>query len=999
MSSRWFIKPTGRTPQRKRAKSRRTFCSRRLILLEDRVTPAALIPDLVVRSDYLSGWSINNLGGNNREIRYSTALTDIGTGPFELHQTNIVRTNPDGSQSVQVNEREYNDVNGNGVYDVNTDTTFNDVFAGWMSYTPALGVMHFNEFAIARLRLRPSDQSVGPTVASGPKTSFCLEDLASYNTSLPGAPASGKYTCTATSEGISIGWSDVYSSGLNGQTINITSVPAGDYWLEVECDYANHIQETNENNNITRIPITITSAQVPPVGMLILSSTPIGAQQTPVDHVDFNFNEAIDPTSFTPAGVTFTGPTGAAIPITNVQQISAIQYRVNFAQQTAIGTYNMVLAPTIKTTDGHFIDQNNNGTGGESADTYTNIFAITAPYIVSTTPAGQTTAPVGSIRMTYDRLMDSSTFTTADVISFKGPGGTDLLGTITGTTPVVAGGQSNAFDVAFAAVSAPGVYTMVIGANVQDPSGHYVDQNQDGTPNTPADQYTAVFTIQIPGVYGPDAFGYTAQSTPYQTIDMTSGTAVSFTNTDDGTNTIPLGTDSFNFYGTSYTGLNQLYVSCNGLLSFGAADGEYQNDDLSTRANPTIAPLWDDWIIGTGNPEVRYLKRDTNSDGINDQLIVEWNQVYHYSSTPNGVTFQAILELNTGARPGKVIFNYPDLICGNTSYDNGASATTGVRSNTTMNSRLLVSQESNTFPLVGSNKAMLISVPSVVSITRADPNPATAGEVEFDVTFSDGVTNVGPSDFAITKSANMKGSFIAYVSTTADPKVWEVSVQSGTGAGTLRLDVMDHDSIISLSGARLGGAGAGNGNFTAGEVYTVQQPPPQVYATVVGDGTSQRSEVNQVQILFNYLVTFAGAPSNAFVLTGPNGPVNVAVDTSTSTPLATTAKLTFSGAGTDPGGSLADGNYSLAVLASQVKADGVPLDGNGDGTGGDNFNLSLYRLFGDINGDRAVAANDFAAFRAAYNAPVNNAAFDFDNDGVVSTNDFVEFRNRFNTSI
>lgn len=46
----------------------------------------------------------------------------------------------------------------------------------------------------------------------------------------------------------------------------------------------------------------------------------------------------------------------------------------------------------------------------------------------------------------------------------------------------------------------------------------------------------------------------------------------------------------------------------------------------------------------------------------------------------------------------------------------------------------------------------------------------------------------------------------------------------------------------------------------------------------------------------------------------------------------------FTGGETNSG-SLADGRYTLTVFASQVSAGGQQLDGDGTGTGGDNFVL------------------------------------------------------------
>src|SRR5437870_2121494 len=245
----------------------------RVLHLEDRINPTQLLPDLHVLQANLSGWSVNNLGGNNREIRFTTALANGGQGPFELRGTTTIITNPDGTQKQLVQQRIYN-----------SDGTFTDQTAGYFTYHPTHGHTHFDDMAWGQLRIRTPGDGLGDIVATGSKTSFCLIDINHYDPSLPGSPSSGQYGCSTTRQGISVGWNDVYSSGLDGQSVNITGVPNGNYWLEVYCDAGNHIQESNENNNVTRIPIVLTS--LPPAGFMVLSATPVGAQSTPVSYVE-----------------------------------------------------------------------------------------------------------------------------------------------------------------------------------------------------------------------------------------------------------------------------------------------------------------------------------------------------------------------------------------------------------------------------------------------------------------------------------------------------------------------------------------------------------------------------------------------------------------------------------------------------------------------------------------------------------------------------------------
>ncbi len=116
--------------------------------------------------------------------------------------------------------------------------------------------------------------------------------------------------------------------------------------------------------------------------------------------------------------------------------------------------------------------------------------------------------------------------------------------------------------------------------------------------------------------------------------------------------------------------------------------------------------------------------------------------------------------------------------------------------------------------------------PTVVSIVRNDTNPTSASEVSFDVSFSEvvtGVDNTTPfSDFSLNTSG-VTGAAITAV--TGSGHVYTVTVDTGSDNGTIGLDVNDNDNIVDLANNPLGGTGTGNGDFTAGEVYTVDKTP------------------------------------------------------------------------------------------------------------------------------------------------------------------------------
>jgi hypothetical protein len=116
-------------------------------------------------------------------------------------------------------------------------------------------------------------------------------------------------------------------------------------------------------------------------------------------------------------------------------------------------------------------------------------------------------------------------------------------------------------------------------------------------------------------------------------------------------------------------------------------------------------------------------------------------------------------------------------------------------------------------------------LPTVLSSARADTDPASTASVNFAVTFSEPVSGVDIGDFKATPGQGLTGASITGV-TPVSGTAYKVSVNTGAGNGTVRLDVIDNDSIIDSGAQPLGGAGAGNGNFTTGEVYTVKKSIP-----------------------------------------------------------------------------------------------------------------------------------------------------------------------------
>jgi hypothetical protein len=200
------------------------------------ITPQALLPDLIPWVDasrgFVHGWTIQ---GN--DLRLTSAATNIGTGRMELRGGPIVGT------TQQVYQRVYE-----------PDGSFTDVLAGTFIFHPEHEHIHFEGFAEYRLRAIGPNNEVGEILATGDKVSFCLLDVERYDNSGPATP---QFLTCGQVQGISVGWADVYDRGLPGQSIEITNIPDGNYWLEVVVDPDNHLIEANEINNVDRIQISL----------------------------------------------------------------------------------------------------------------------------------------------------------------------------------------------------------------------------------------------------------------------------------------------------------------------------------------------------------------------------------------------------------------------------------------------------------------------------------------------------------------------------------------------------------------------------------------------------------------------------------------------------------------------------------------------------------------------------------------------------------------------
>lgn len=198
-------------------------------------------------------------------------------------------------------------------------------------------------------------------------------------------------------------------------------------------------------------------------------------------------------------------------------------------------------------------------------------------------------------------------------------------------------------------------------------------QAPEPTPTSPSDMPTIQGIPLSPGVFHPrmtrvvasvpfeatassDNFGYTREDSGYGWSDASTGTKVAFEQVDDSfVGPIDIGFD-FKFYENSYT---QLYISTNGILTFGSGDSYARNETipLDTAPNNLIAPFWDDLALEVqGSSTSGNVYYQIKGVSPNRYFVVQWQEVISRVGEGGILTFQALLYEN-----GDIKFQYQSL--------------------------------------------------------------------------------------------------------------------------------------------------------------------------------------------------------------------------------------------------------------------------------------------------------------------------------------------------
>ncbi len=263
------------------------------------------------------------------------------------------------------------------------------------------------------------------------------------------------------------------ADGRNAQ-LSYTTIAAGTYTVAVRSNaaaggvYQLQIEGSTAENLFAPV---VTNVAPPNAGPLSDAPT----------QVTLTFSEGLRLDSLQASDLEFLTP---GVSVTAVQVIDGRTVRFDVSVPGAAGLYEYRIA------SGSVLDLQ--GLGNLEFD---GSFVVDrqGPRVVSTNPATQASAPFTSVTFEFDEPVALASVGTNDVVSFTGPGGVNLLGSITGASV-----NGNLVTVTFSQQLTPGSYSMTIGPNIQDLVGNLMDQNGNGTGGGAGDTYTVNLQLQRP---------------------------------------------------------------------------------------------------------------------------------------------------------------------------------------------------------------------------------------------------------------------------------------------------------------------------------------------------------------------------------------------------------------------------------------------------------------------------------------------------------------------
>jgi hypothetical protein len=125
-----------------------------------------------------------------------------------------------------------------------------DLLVGHFLWHPFHNHWHLDAFALYQLWTLTPHGELDAIVSTNSKVSYCMIDTDVIDPDLTGPSPSRTYRgCGRLRQGLSTGWGDEYRSHLEGQSVDITGLPDGDYALVSITNPSGTLFEANYGNN------------------------------------------------------------------------------------------------------------------------------------------------------------------------------------------------------------------------------------------------------------------------------------------------------------------------------------------------------------------------------------------------------------------------------------------------------------------------------------------------------------------------------------------------------------------------------------------------------------------------------------------------------------------------------------------------------------------------------------------------------------------------------
>ena len=304
-----------------------------------------------------------------------------------------------------------------------------------------------------------------------------------------------------------------------------------------------------------------------------------------------------------------------------------------------------------------------------------------------------------------------------------------------------------------------------------------------------------------------------------------------------------------------------------------------------------------------------------------------------------------------------------------------------------------------------------VDLPEItISVSPGAVTEDGAANLVYTFTRSGSTAAAATIGFRVTGSAVVADDYTVSGATSYDAKVGTVTFAAASSTATVTIDPtadtkveLDETAWLSVlpgTNNKTGAPSQVSGTITSDDTLQVTQ-------TVIQEGTNQRSIITYMKVTFNADVAIAPGAFQ-IINRGTGQALNFAVTTAVVDGKMTATLAFLAGNsvyGRQTEFALNDGNYQLTIDATKVTYLGLQLDGNRNGTAGDNFVFGavaadkFFRYFGDMDGDRDVDATDYGRLGLTYRKIVGqtgfNKFFDYDGDGDVDATDYGRFSLRY----